>query len=229
MEVRYLALALVFLSGCTTALKTPEIAVQPAEITPENKVYIEPQPVVEKAPTKKTKLKAKNASQNTPQNHNYVGMQGFLTRPPMFADSNQEKSFQRCLPIEITGLYQSGKTISIHAKQNGQTFSIVGINRKAFTLTEQNKVLLLEQYFAKELILSSVGRKIASEQERVCAGQTWKSMQREQFQFVIGDPEYRQQTQFAGSEYDVWTYGSVRQSNLRYYYFLSDRLVSWTK
>lgn len=224
MEMRHLALALVFLSGCTTAIKSPEIAAQP-EVIPENKINLEPQPVVEKAPPKKAKLKAQHA----PQKNNYVGMRGYLTRPPMFADSHLEKNFQRCLPIEIIGVTQSGKTVSIQAKQNGQTFSMVGINRKAFTYTEKNKVALLDQYFAKELSLSSAGRKVASDQEKVCAGQTWKDMPMEQFQFVTGDPEYRQLVKFSGGEYDVWTYGSVKQSNLRHYYFQSDRLMSWTQ
>lgn len=224
MEVRHLALALVFLSGCTTAVKIPELAVQPEPI-PENKMNIEPQPVVEKAPPKKTKVK----SQQGLQKHNYVGLRGFLVRPPMFADSNQEKSFQRCLPFEITGVEQSGKTILVHAKQGGQSFSLVGINRKTFAFNEQNKLPLLEQYFAKDLSLSSGGRKIASDQEKVCAGQAWRDMPKDQFQFAIGDPEYRQLVKYPAGEYDVWTYGSVKQSNLRHYYFLADRLMSWTQ
>lgn len=224
MEVRHLTLALVFLAGCTTIGKSPEVAAPP-EIAPATNVSIEPQPIVEKAPPKKLKTKTQHAS---PKNH-YVGMQGFLTRPPIFADTAQEKSFQRCLPFEITGINQNGKTVTIQAKQNGQTFSIVGINRKPFTAIEQNKVALLEHYFVKELNMTSAGRKIASEQEKVCAGQTWKEMPKEQFQFVTGDPEYRQLVKYAGGEYDVWTYGSIQQSNLRHYYFLSDRLMSWTQ
>lgn len=223
MEVRHLALALVFLSGCTTAVKVPEVAVQPEPI-PENKINLESQPVAEQTLPKKIK-KSHSASQK----HNYVGMRGFLTRPPMFADSAQEKSFQRCLPIVIISLDQNGKTTLVQAKQGEQTFSLVGINRKKFALPEKNKLLLLDQYFVKELNLSSGARKVASEQERVCAGQTWKDMPKEQFQFVTGDPEFRQLVKFAGGEYDVWTYGSVKQSNLRHYYFLSDRLMSWTQ
>ena len=224
MEVRHLTLALVFLAGCTTIGKNSEVAAPP-EVAPETKINIEPQPVAENTAPKKVKHKSQKASQKP----NYVGMRGFLTRPPAFADSAQEKSFQRCLPLEITGLYQDGRTVLIHAKQNGQTFSIVGINRKPFTLIEQNKLALLEQYFVKELSMASAGRKIASEQEKVCAGQTWKEMPKEQFQFVTGDPEYRQLVKYADGEYDVWTYGSARQSNLRHYYFLSDRLMSWTQ
>ncbi len=221
-----MAFALLLLSGCATFDKSPDIGSQ-IESPPTDIPPVEVTPAV---PEKAQHAKARPRVQKQSEQHSYVGMKGYLSRPPKFADKDADKSYERCASIEITGVYQSGKTILVYAKQNGRTFSITGINRRDFSITDKNKVPLLDQYFVKTLSWAGQGRHTASNNnQKTCAGQAWKDMPKEQFQFVSGDPEYRRPVKFEAGQYDVWTYGDISQSNYRHYYFLSDRLYSWTQ
>ncbi|MBK9321943.1 MAG: hypothetical protein IPM97_03115 [Bdellovibrionaceae bacterium] len=227
MKMRHMLFAIFLLSGCALFQSSPDLGSQ-SEIPP-----VDIPPSVEVAPLSAERIspvKAKVRLQRQPEQLTYVGLRGYLSRPPKFSDKNSEKSYERCEQIEITSVYQSGQTILVNVKQKGRSFSIVGINRKDFTITDKNKVPLLDRYFVKALTWVGQGRQTASNNnQKTCAGQAWKDMPKEQFQFVSGDPEYRRPLKFAAGQYDVWTYGDVNQSNYRHYYFLSDRLYSWTQ
>ena len=99
------------------------------------------------------------------------------------------------------------------------------MNRKDFVRTSEGRIPLLDQFFVKDLGFVKTSRHVASETQKVCSGQTWKNMPKEQFLFVTGDPEYRKPV----NNYDVLTYAGADQAPPRHYYFLSNKLYSWTQ
>src|SRR5438105_34188 len=127
-----IALAAV-LAGCASAKKT----------NPDdwNSKAVEPG----SAPT------ADGASNQNPadaESHrqSYVGVKGYLDRPPLFIDKISQSFFQRCLPIEITAVHRQGGQVLVTAKQENYTVTLSGINRKSFTLSPGGKITLLNQY-----------------------------------------------------------------------------------
>ena len=231
MKLRLFSLSFLFLAGCATFDKaqTANTETQLTTTYPMEFEGLPPEQITTGKTKKKSKITNKRQTTNQSTQALYIGQRGYLSRPPKFTDPNFEKSFQRCAPVEITGVYQSGKTIFVYAKQNGYTFPMTGINRRDFVRTSSKKLPLLDQYFVKDLAVSETGRQIASEHQRVCAGQTWKDMPKQQFLFVTGDPEIRRPVKNANGQYDVWTYSGANQSNSRHYYFLSNKLYSWTQ
>jgi hypothetical protein len=232
MNMRHLPLLFVFLAGCATLDKTNTATINPqvGASYPMEFEGLPPEQITPGHSLKKSSQK-KTSSHTVTQTTQalYIGQRGYLSRPPKFSDPNLEKSFQRCAPVEITGVYQSGKTIFVYVKQNGYTYPMVGLNRKDFTRTASKKLPLLDRFFVKDLAESPTGRQIASEKQKVCSGQTWKDMPQQQFLFVSGDPEYRRPVKNANGQYDVWTYSGPNQNNSRHYYFLSNKLYSWTQ
>lgn len=232
MKLRYLSLGFLFLAGCATFNKTS--TTQPeAPLTTTYPMEFENLPpeqfTTHKTPKKHHAVVAIKQTKNLSTQEQYVGLRGYLNRPPKFTDVRYERAFQRCAPIEITGVYQSGGTIYVYAKQNGFTFPMTGINRRDFVRNASKKLPLLDQYFAKDLSIEETGRQVASVHQKVCSGQTWKDMPQQQFLFVTGDPEFRRPVRNANGQYDVWTYSGPNQSNSRHYYFLSNKLYSWTQ
>lgn len=175
----------------------------------------------------KSSKKGKTGSYNPTKSHSYAGERGYLNRPPVFADPRSEKMFQRCQPVEITGVYQTGQSILVYAKQGSNNFVFTGINRKAFTTGKNKRLPLLDQYFVKDLSWNG-NRSVASQNQKACTGQTWRDMPVEQFLFVTGDPESRKPMTTAQGHFDVWTYVGNDSSQPRHYYFVSGRLYSWT-
>ncbi len=229
MKLKLFLLAPLLLVGCSSLTKKTESTntekqnssyEMQIEATPPESF---PDTSSSKSKTKKSKAKVKSTQEI------YIGQQGYLNRPPIFTDPKYEKSFQRCLPVEITGVYQSAKKIFVYVKQNGFNYPLAGVNRKDFSRNSKVRIPLLDQFLVKDISWTARGRNLASENQKVCAGQTWKNMPKEQFQFMIGDPETRRQLKHLQGHYDVWTYGSHEQAATRHYYFLSGKLYSWTQ
>ncbi len=232
MKLRLLVLApLLLLVGCSSLKKRPE-GTSTERINSSYEMQIEatpPESFPETSSSKSVIKRSKGKTKAKSTQELYIGQQGYLNRPPLFTDVKYEKSFQRCSPVEITGVYQSGDKIFVYVKQNGFDYPLAGINRKDFTRNKKQRISLLDQFFVKDISWAAKGRNLASENQKVCSGQTWKNMPKKQFQFITGDPETRQQLKHQQGHYDVWTYGSPEQSGTRHYYFQSGKLYSWTQ
>jgi hypothetical protein len=203
MKLRHLILLTLFLAGCAAQTKRPH-TVQERDL--ETLL-----PSVERSST------------------SYVGVRGYLNRPPVFTTSLAYTQFQRCQPIQIMGVKTRGGKIFVQAKQGNQSFEISGLNRKPWTKKTSGRLPLLDRHFVKDLDWApKTGRALASN-EKVCAGQTWRDMSSEQFQFINGDPERRQAMQTDKGSYDVWTYVGANKSAARHYYFFAGYLYSWTQ
>lgn len=231
MNLRHLLPGLLFLVGCASANKKTQEKDQLSELTAHASypIAFETAPPTAQSFAQLSKAKRSNqrkvTKKETTKTTDYIGMKGYLIRPAMFTGKNYEVAYQRCAQIEITGVYQSEKTIYVYIKQNGYTFPLVGVNRKDFVRTAKGRIPLLDQFFVKELGFVNANRQVASDAQKVCSGQTWKNMPKEQFLFVTGDPEYRKPVH----HYDVLTYAGADQSAPRHYYFLSNKLYSWTQ
>lgn len=178
--------------------------------------------------TNKSKSSKKIGSYNPSQEHSYIGFKGYLNRPPVFSDPRSEAMFKRCVPFEVTGVYQTGQTILVYIKQEGRAFAFTGVNRKAFQTGKNKRLPLLDQHLVKDLNFSSKRKVATADSQRACHGQTWRAMPMEQFLFVIGDPESRQPLKTSEGQFDVWTYKGSQETAPRHYYFSSGKLYSWT-
>ena len=158
----------------------------------------------------------------------YVGVRGFLARPPLFDDPAAQKVYDRCAPIEVNKIQEEGNRILVVARQKDHTFAISGINRKPFKKSSSGRLPLLDQHWVRSLDLLHPPRDVSSDARRVCHDAVWRDMKKSEFQFVAGDPEFRQTYKATQGQFDVWTFIGKEKSKPRYYYFLGDRLYTWT-
>lgn len=157
----------------------------------------------------------------------YIGLSGYLTRPPMFDDAIAQQMFDRCAPIEIVKIHTEKKAIQVTAKQGNNTFIISGINRKPFKKSG-HRLKLLDKYFAKNLDVISP-REPSSATNVVCDGQVRHNMSTEEFRFIAGDPEFHSPVTTPQGNFDVWTFVGTDRNKPRFYYFAAGKLYSWTK
>lgn len=199
MRLINLGVMITLLAGCASAEKETTTAPE-AEIKAPIKVEPTAPPVKTTRP--------------------YIGVSGFLSRPPLLEDPLAQRLYDRCLPVEIMEIRNEGKKVQVTAQQGDHTIVISGINRKPFTKSH-GRLPLLDRYWVKSWAMTG--------KRDLCAGQVKRNMTEEQFRFIAGDPEFKVPYKAAKGQFDVWTFVGNKKSKPKYYYFASGRLYSWTR